>query len=290
MYGRGSEKYLMPSTENAFAPVSVVIPCYNCASTIERAVHSVMSQTLPPAEVILVNDGSTDSTLRELQRLRDIYSERNVKIIDLGNNYGPGHARNAGWESSTQPYIAFLDADDTWHPKKVEIQYNWMREHPEVVMTGHDCVWIKSPKDEQRYLEIPAVFDVQKVGRSIIWSNVLSTRSIMLKRDLPFRFKSWKKYSEDYLLWLEIILGGLLAFKIRLPLAFLYKAPYGVGGLSGRLWEMEKGELETYWLVYREGLLSRTEFLMACSLSLVKYFRRVIFCGVRRFLEDGESY
>ena len=280
----------MPSSENTLAPVSVVIPCYNCASTIERAVHSVMNQTLPPAEVILVNDGSTDYTLRELQRLRDICNERNVKIIDLGNNYGPGHARNVGWESSAQPYVAFLDADDAWHPKKVEIQYNWMKEHPEVTMTGHDCVWIKSPKDEQRYLEIPTVFDVQKVGRSIIWSNVFSTRSIMLKRDLPFRFKSWKKYSEDYLLWLEIVLNDFEAFKIRLPLAFLYKAPDGVEGLSGKLWEMEKGELETYWLVYREGLLSRTDLLMACSFSLIKYFRRVVLCGVRRFLGGEESY
>lgn len=263
------------SNNSAFAPVSAIIPCYNCSSTIERAASSVVNQTLPPKEVILVNDGSSDDTLSTLLSLQEKYGTERVQVIDLKKNRGPGYARNVGWDSATQPYVAFLDADDAWHPQKIEIQYNWMKAHPEAAMTGHDCVWIQNPADEALYATLPPAFEVQRVGRSLLWSNVLSTRSVMLIRDLPFRFRKEKRFSEDYLLWLEIVLNGFPAFKIRLPLAFLYKAPYGAAGLSGKLWEMEKGELATYWSLYREGLLSFWSAVFFSNFSIVKFVRRV---------------
>lgn len=272
------------SKGKTLAPVSAVIPCYNCSSTIERAISSVENQTLPPKEIILVNDGSSDDTLNVLLSLQEKHGTERVQVIDLKKNHGPGYARNIGWDSATQPYIAFLDADDAWHPKKIEIQYNWMKAHPEVAMTGHDCVWVRNPADEAFYSRLPSTFEVRKIGRNLLWSNVLSTRSVMLKRDLPFRFRKEKRFSEDYLLWLEIVLNGYPAFKIHLPLAFLYKAPYGVAGLSGKLWEMERGELETYRMIYREGLISSPDFLAATTLSVAKYLRRVLLCNAKKIL------
>lgn len=260
------------------APVSVVIPCYNCANVVERAVYSVVTQTLPPQEIILVNDGSQDSTLDVLYTLQRNHDRGVlVKVVDLQKNHGPGYARNTGWDLASQPYIAFLDADDTWHPKKLEIQYNWMKTHPGVVLTGHDCIWIREGiGGEKQYMDLPSSFRVQRITRNLLWSNVLSTPSVMIRRDLPLRFKPGKRFSEDYLLWLEIVLRNMPAFKICLPLAFLYKAPYGAGGLSGKLWEMEKGELETYWSLYKEGLLPFWLSVVLSGFSLAKFVRRTI--------------
>lgn len=121
-------------------PVSVVVPCYCCEGTIERAVDSVMKQTALPAEVLLVDDASPDQgrTLNKLRQLQGRFRDKtHIEVIALKNNGGPSVARNAGWEAATQPYIAFLDADDAWHPQKLEIQYEWMKEYSEVVLTGH---------------------------------------------------------------------------------------------------------------------------------------------------------
>ena len=92
-------------------PVSVIIPCYRCADTIERAVESVALQTSPPQEIFLVEDCSDDTgkTLQTLQRLKQIYQDKfEINIIVLKTNNGPGGARNAGWSEATQPYLAFL--------------------------------------------------------------------------------------------------------------------------------------------------------------------------------------
>ena len=96
--------------------VSVVVPCFACAGTIERAVASVAAQTCRPLELILVNDASLDETAACLQRLHDQYPEW-VHVVHLAVNVGAGEARNAGWSVAKGKYIAFLDADDSWHPR-----------------------------------------------------------------------------------------------------------------------------------------------------------------------------
>ena len=97
------------------APVSVLIPCYCCTETIERAVRSVVAQTLLPAEVWLIDDGSPDEgrTLETLNTLQQRYGDQTrVEVLSFTENRGLAAARNAGWDAATQPYIALLDADD----------------------------------------------------------------------------------------------------------------------------------------------------------------------------------
>jgi len=102
------------------APVSVIIPCYRCADTIGRAVESMIWQTLPPKEILLVEDYSQDEgkTLASLYDLQRKFQDKiTIKVIPLLKNGGPGGARNTGWDEAQQPYLAFLDADDSWHPR-----------------------------------------------------------------------------------------------------------------------------------------------------------------------------
>ncbi|RMG23518.1 MAG: glycosyltransferase family 2 protein, partial [Methanobacteriota archaeon] len=108
--------------------VTAIVPCYCCSDTIERAFYSVVNQTVLPKEVILVDDASPDHgrTLSILHGLKQKFNETlDIRILAFEKNQGPASARNAGWEAATQPFIAFLDADDSWHPRKLEVQYQW---------------------------------------------------------------------------------------------------------------------------------------------------------------------
>lgn len=95
--------------------ISVVIPLYNKEPFIRRTLESVLAQTLPADEIIIVNDSSTDDSVA---RVRELASPA-VRLIEQ-SNAGPGPARNRGVAEATQPWIAFLDADDLWRPNHLE--------------------------------------------------------------------------------------------------------------------------------------------------------------------------
>ena len=256
------------------APVGVIIPCYNCADTVERAVESVVNQSYLPAEVILIDDGSSDSTRECLLALQNRYGHNWIKVIAFPGNRGPGAARNAGWDASSQPYLAFLDADDAWHPEKIRFQYDWMRNHPDIGICAHRCLQL-GPFFS--LWGVPDKYDAYPLrAMRLLLSNQLLTRSVMLKRSLPFRFPEDKRYSEDYHLWLEMVLNGISAWYLDISLAASFKRSYGEGGLSRNLAAMEKGELDTYNQLRRKKLLPGSVAIILFGFSLIKHFRRTI--------------
>ena len=254
-------------------PVSVVVPCFRCAGTIERAVASVADQTMRPAELILVNDGSGDHTSQVLQGLRDRYGEW-VQVVELPVNQGAAAARNAGWGMARQAYIAFLDADDAWHPQKLEIQYRYMVEHPEVALSGH------------LNHQLPAMSPIPSGQVALAGVKVLSlwtvlfkhqfvTPSVMVKANIPFRFDAGLRYMEDHRLWLDVVGSGLPTVKLLVDLVAIYKPAFGAGGLSANLWGMEKAELSNYRYIYQQNKISLPVFLLLQVYSLTKHVRRL---------------
>lgn len=236
-----------------------------------------------PHEVILVEDASPDGgeTLDTIRHLADEYGDAFVvKVIALMENSGAGSARNRGWDVAGQPHIAFLDADDAWHPQKIEIQYGWMSEHPEYGLVGHAQSLQK--ESDKTWPALGPDVSVHSVSKNkALFSNPFATRTVMLKRDLPFRFEEGKRYAEDYLLWLQIIQSNQPTAYIDMPLASTYKEDYGSGGLSGRLWKMEVGELEAYWVLHRNGFIGLLMLSCLFIYSLVKYVCRVVFVVLR---------
>lgn len=263
-------------------PVSVIIPCYLCANTVERALKSVLSQTVMPEEIILVNDASPDGgkTLFELEELAKRY--RNticIKVIDLEKNFGPSNARNQGWDVAKYTYIAFLDADDSWHPRKLEIQLKSLEKNPNVALLGHQRCFIGSTqgffdKDAEGWVVTPI---------ALAFSNRFPTSSVIIRRDIPFRFEKGKRYSEDYLLWLKIVFSGYKALKLELPLAYCYKSDYGEDGLTADLWKMERGEIDTYYRLAKEGYISFLALVFFLGISIVKYIKRIFMVRIRKF-------
>lgn len=258
-------------------PVSVVIPCYRCARTIERAVASVAAQTELPTELILVDDASADDTRVVLHDLCRRYQAGWIRLVLLDQNVGAASARNAGWAVASQPYIAFLDADDAWHPRKVEIQYAYMSAHPDVVLCGHGYRrLVQNVLPDWKVVQ----GDVQCIHKwALMLSNQFVTPSAMVRRDVGQRFVEKQRYMEDHMLWLKIICSGGRVVKLSTELAAIYKEPFGVMGLSAQVWLMERGDLGNYRRLYNEKFIRGYQFVALGIYSVLKYVRRLLIYG-----------
>jgi glycosyltransferase involved in cell wall biosynthesis len=150
-------------------PITVVVPAYNSARTIERALSSVFAQNALPAEVIVVDDGSVDRTA-ELARAAG------ARVL-VQSNRGCGEARNTGIRAATQPWIALLDADDEWVPGKLASQWRAAMLDPDVGLISSDYVYVHKdgssdgptlPKSRGFALSrrVPVATDVAFIGRT----------------------------------------------------------------------------------------------------------------------------
>lgn len=265
----------MSRQQSGRLPVTVIVPAYNAAATLPRSLASVFAQTCPPAEIILIDDASTDVTLDIVRTLCAEHPGLPIRTVRLAENGGAGSARNAGWELATQEFIAFLDADDAWHPRKLEIQHRWLADNPHFMLCGHRCI----VKDERE-----AVSDLPS-GRppvrlfglaSFLVANRVSTPTVMLRRGVHHRFASGKRYSEDYLLWMQIVAAHGPAAFIDLPLAFLFKARYGATGLSADPWRMRLGEIDTFARLRQQRIIGRTAWLIVSVWGWMKFLKRVV--------------
>src|SRR5262249_49148666 len=118
-----------PPTDSAM-PVSVVIPAYNCAPLVREAIASALAQTAPPFEILVIDDGSTDDS-------RALIAEFGSPVRYVWKpNGGVSSARNRGLAEARGDLIAFLDADDLWHPDKLRRQVEVLLERPELGMLG----------------------------------------------------------------------------------------------------------------------------------------------------------
>jgi len=189
--------------------VSVVIPCFNCQATIAQTLASVAAQTLPPKEVILVDDGSSDRTWGLLHELRESRYPHLMLLSHPGReNHGASMARALGVAHASGEYIAFLDADDLYAPRKLERQLAAFERYPEIVMC-HTAVEVIGDLDQAAFYEAafsgspesPYWFRRQKdylVRNRICLSSSL-VRADVLNR-VPFSFVG-KQGVEDWLCW-----------------------------------------------------------------------------------------
>src|SRR5271163_2107777 len=111
--------------------VTAVIPCFNAAATLDRAIASVRAQSYPNLEIIAVDDGSRDDTLALLRQQEPL----GVRVITQANGGAPV-ARNTGIAAARGEFLAFLDADDEWHPDKLAQQVKILAAHPAMVLIG----------------------------------------------------------------------------------------------------------------------------------------------------------
>jgi glycosyltransferase involved in cell wall biosynthesis len=262
--------------KDALVPVSVVIPCFRCGKTIRRALVCILMQSKVPDEVILVDDASGDDTWTVLTELEQANPGR-VKLLQLDENRGAASARNAGWRLASQPYIAFLDADDAWHPRKIELQLAYMEVNPDVILSGHGYRLLG--QDVQPDWTV-SQDSAKPIGKwALMLSNKFVTPSVMVRRDIKQRFVEEQRHMEDHMLWLMIVCSGARVVKLPAELAAIYKEPFGITGLSSQVWLMERGDLGNYRRLYRQNYINAFQFFGLGVYSVLKYVRRLIIYG-----------
>jgi glycosyltransferase involved in cell wall biosynthesis len=148
----------MISSDSMSLPfVSIIIPAYQSSGTLSHTLESVILQEYSNFEVIVINDGSTDTTLDIIDHYSKL--DHRVRCINLKSNSGPAIARNIGVENSHGTLIAFLDADDQWHSCKLKHQVEFMQQSPSTDLVFTDCLNINidpvtSVREEVRLFSI----------------------------------------------------------------------------------------------------------------------------------------
>jgi len=237
-------------------PVSVVIPVWRGGDLMEQAIASAFHQTARPQEAILVDDASDDDTVSRIERLQAQYPAGWLNLIRQPSNLGPASARNRGWDAAGGKYLAFLDADDFWHPQKIEFQVAQFYKDADLSLTGVPVCHIKSlepkKKDDLESARIRRVtFQAQ------LFRNRFATSGVMLSRNLRSRFVERTFHSEDSLLWSTIIGEGYKAQVCDVALAANRKTPFGESGLSANLRAMYRGQKHNHQALYSAGLIGK---------------------------------
>lgn len=180
--------------------VSVIIPTYNRAQKVSRAITSVLDQTFKDVEVIVIDDGSVDETTDVLAEFR-----ANINVIRHPENRGVSAARNSGIRASQSPFIAFLDSDDYWLPEKLETQMQFFRDHPDAVACQPEEMWVRNGRRVNPWKKhLKPSGDIFERSLKLC---VVSPSAVMIRRGLFDEvglFDEDFPVCEDYDLWLRI--------------------------------------------------------------------------------------
>lgn len=253
------------------ADVAVIIPYYEAHGTIERALESIFNQTVLPAQILIVDDGSSAFSKKCLKQICERYNHDLVPIslFFSEKNRGASTARNTGLRRANAEYVAFLDADDVWHPLKIQVQVSYMEANPDVRFSAH--IYSEFPVKEE---ELPEPDVTVFTFKSFLLRNRCSTPTVMLKRPVNIRFKVGKRYSEDFHFWANLVASGLELHFLNVALAWGEKRAFGESGLSKHIYLMEIEKVKTLVEFYREKRIGPLILLFLVCFSCVKVSRR----------------
>lgn len=228
--------------------ISVIIPMYNSEKTIKRALDSVYNQsTKESIEVIIINDGSADKSQDIVEKyIDDCHNNDRSFILINQENHGVAYARNVGIKASSGEYIAFLDADDYFHSKKLEILILFFNEYSYIDIIGHSFlvnihIFVNYNINEQ----------LVKAKKKVTFFNLLlrnfaTTPSVMFRNKVNTLFDESMRYTEDHDFFLRLSHKGFNIYFIDIPLVSLGREVLSNGGLSDNKLMMRIGEIKMY--------------------------------------------
>ena len=193
--------------------VSVIMPCYNMASYISDSIKSVITQTYPHWELLIVDDASSDETVNIIEK--HAQSDTRIRFAIKKQNSGIADTRNQCIQMAQGHFLAFLDADDIWHPEKLEKQLGFMMEK-NVGFTYSTYDWIDEDGNTlNKFINTIGNLDYETylrntiIGCSTVMVNTTITGDVVVPK-----FRT----SEDTATWLDILRKGFLAYAIKEPL------------------------------------------------------------------------
>jgi glycosyltransferase involved in cell wall biosynthesis len=243
------------------AKVSIIIPSFNSAHFVVDAVQSALNQTIAPVEVIIVDDGSTDNTQETLSGWRD-----RIRVIHQENT-GLSGARNTGLRNATGEWIAFLDADDVFHPRKLELQLKALGAHPNLGMLGTDRY--QHPTELPPQIDSDGIVEEIPLERLLV-RNYFTASSVLVRRSIALKVGEFDRSlpnAEDLDYWqrtAEQCGVGIL----RLPLTGYRQV---AGSLSRRPRVMEVGIQKLIDKLDQRGAWKRRPLLRRKAISHFHY-------------------
>jgi len=196
---------------------TVVIPLFQKEPYVRRALESVCAQTFPAAEIVVVNDGSHDGGDDVARAFVPPAGGPAVQVIDQPNR-GVSAARNAGIAAATQPYVAFLDADDRWEPEFLARMHDLIERCPGALLYGAGFVTTRDGRRLRRYGVVPAEIEGgdPRGGRvdffrGLAREPVVSASSMVAPKAALERvggFPEGVTHAEDFLVWAKLALAG----------------------------------------------------------------------------------
>lgn len=252
---------------------SVIIPYFNASATIKNCVESVVLQTHPVLEIIIVDDASREEDRLYLQEIALNYPK--LRIIVSDQNRGAAHSRNLGASAAQGEWIAFLDADDVWLPNKIQMLSVYVDKYDFI---SHDY------SEEASLGHHHAVDETKYTYANFLIKNRISTPTVVVRKSKYIPFNSQYRYAEDYDAWLNYFASNINSIHLHVTLAHGFKRSFGASGLSGNMCAMYFSEIK---------ILSQQRYSKRISISLcvilqllwfLKFVVRMIKVQTRRAL------
>lgn len=179
--------------------VTVIMPVYNAERYMEQSIESIIAQTYQKWELLIVDDGSTDSSVQIMQEYCS--RDRRIQMILSTGNEGVASARNKGIQAAKGEYIAFLDSDDLWKAEKLEIQIHYMQEHNcGFVYSAYDVI------DEKNVYQKTITPYWDKVSyKKLLNTNIIACCTAVIKSEYIKDNLMPQLKHEDYATWLNIL-------------------------------------------------------------------------------------
>lgn len=253
---------MMAEKGTGLPEISVLMPAYNAERYIEAAIRSLEEQTVENWELIVVDDCSTDGTAQLLRRLAA--EDPRIRPIFSAENRGAAASRNLALEQCRGSYVALLDADDLWRPRKLERQLALAEK------TGADIVYCSYALIDEAGEKNGAPFVVRETTdfEKMLVCNTLSCSTVFIKREAMRPFDT-RFYHEDYALWLELLRDGCRAVGTAEVLADYRILP---GSRSNNKWKSARHR----WEIYRDLLglspVKRSALMLRYTLSGLKKY------------------
>ncbi len=221
--------------------VSIIMPSYNSAKTLDDAVTSVLAQTYKSWELIIIDDKSIDKSLKIAKKYA--LDDPRISVLSTGNNIGSGRARNIGISSSKGELIAFLDSDDLWLPNKLEVQVK-MFSDPRIAFVCSAYQRFNTITNETENIGVPKSIEFNE----LLKTNYIGCLTVVLRRNAydSIKFPEMRK-RQDYALWLSLIKKG---GSVQCSNQILAKYRYGHESTTSK----KMGSIMSTWKVYSEFL------------------------------------
>ena len=257
----------------SFPKVSIIVPTYNRAGWLEETLCSVVNQTFKDFELIVVDDGSIDNTSQVMESFPD------AKYFTMKENSGVSKARNLGLDYAKGEFICFLDSDDLWDEKKLEIQLYWMERNIDSQVCYTNEIWIRNgvrvnPMNKHRKY-------TGDIFRHCLALCIVSPSSVMLRKELFNKVGNFDESlpaCEDYDLWLRIAVKNTFHF-IEEPL--IIKRGGHADQLSRKYWGMDRFRVSALKkLLDQDSLdkeklqLTRAALVEKCSVLIKGFAKR----------------